>query len=177
MRSLPGNCCYDCFGGWPQQFERRAASETQTNTQTSKHERACNRSSTDQHATHLSRELQPLQNDLHVEFSKNPGHETRPLGALGSPWEEVPGSPWETYGTLKSVCAAKTLATKQYHWGPWEPSGRGPREPLDEVEIVCFSLKIHKNCIFQEALGPGVPQTILITILWRSVALGSPWEP
>ena len=28
---------------------------------------------------------------LHVEFSKSPGHETLPLGALGSPWG---GSPW-----------------------------------------------------------------------------------
>ena len=29
---------------------------------------------------------------VHVEFSKNPGHETLPLGALGSPWG---GALWE----------------------------------------------------------------------------------
>ena len=31
---------------------------------------------------------------LHVEFSKNPGHEALSLGALGSPWEGTHGSPW-----------------------------------------------------------------------------------
>ena len=32
-------------------------------------------------------------NDLCVEFSKNPGHENLPLGALGSTWGGALGSP------------------------------------------------------------------------------------
>ena len=50
-----------------------------------------------QKSGYYSRSAPANAEDLHAEFSKNPGHKTLPLGALGSP---TPREPREALGAL-----------------------------------------------------------------------------